>query len=178
MGTACSHIITHSDSCYQLNCPKIFVPSPHPKQLTLSCPFGNQAYKFQRHHMCIHVPCTSFSKFSTAMHLAVVPAPRSIQQLLEPILAIDRIQQQMEQCLYELDGLEDDLRDLNIYGVPPMLRTLTNQLRLVITQVKIHKLRLLCQLQRSIYLQWRHHQCFPWRAKSPTCQKDCCVLSS
>jgi hypothetical protein len=20
----------------------------------------------------------------------------------------------------------------------------------------------LCQLQRSIYLQWRHHQCFPW----------------
>jgi hypothetical protein len=100
--------------------------------------------------------------FRAAMHLAVVPAPRSIQQLLAPIIAIDRVQQEMEKCLYELSDVEDDLLDLNIYGVPHMLRNLTHQLRMVITQVKIHKLRLLCQLQRSIYLQWRHHQCFPW----------------
>ena len=103
-----------------------------------------------------------FHNFRAAMHLAVVPAPRSIQQLLAPIIAIDRVQQEMEKCLYELSDVEDDLLDLNIYGVPPMLRNLTHQLRMVITQVKIHKLRLLCQLQRSIYLQWRHHQCFPW----------------
>ena len=141
-------------SCYQLNFPEI-LPSHLPPL------FHHIMYPLQDYFLMFHV-LLFIQIFDPAMHLAVVPAPRSIQQLLAPIIAIERVQQEMEKCLYELSDAEDDLLDLNIYGVPPMLRNITHQLRSAITQVKIHKLRLLCQLQPSIYLQWRHHQCFPW----------------
>ena len=142
-----------SYSCYQLNFPEI-LPSHRPPL------FHHIMYPLQDYFL--HVPCTSLHPNFRSSHASRCCTSSTIQQLLAPIIAIERVQQEMEKCLYELSDAEDDLLDLNIYGVPPMLRNITHQLRSAITQVKIHKLRLLCQLQPSIYLQWRHHQCFPW----------------
>ena len=154
---ACSRIaifISYSIAVISSIFQKFFDPTSHP-YFIISCTHC-RIISFMFHVLLF------IQIFDPAMHLAVVPAPRSIQQLLAPIIAIEHVQQEMEKCLYELSDAEDDLLDLNIYGVPPMLRNTTHQLRSAITQVKIHKLRLLCQLQPSIYLQWRHHQCFPW----------------
>ena len=91
------------------------------------------------------------------MTLVLIPEPVSIQRLLAPLLAIDRNLQEPRDILYDLQDMEDDLTDWDVLSLVAPLRQATSRIRLVLTELEIHKLRILCQLIRSLHRHWQQH---------------------
>ena len=115
----------------------------------------------------IMLPCHSSSlsmfmsfHFSALLFfMALVPfhGPTSIQRLLVPLFKADRVLHELHQTVFTLIDLEDDLEDFGLRESIRPLQIILRHMQLLITQLKVYKLQLMCQLVRHLHLHHRAH---------------------
>ena len=81
----------------------------------------------------------------------------SIQVYGAPLLHIDRVIQDLQQVMYELQDLEDTVADLNLPGITPSMLALSMPYGRILTAAKLHRLRIIVQLQRNLHQHWHVH---------------------
>jgi len=91
------------------------------------------------------------------MALAVPCEPRSIQQLLAPLLAIDRKLQELEDAIYDLQDMSDDFSDWQLTSATRPLHHALRQLRIVRTELQIFKMITMCRIIRDLHRHWAAH---------------------
>ena len=91
--------------------------------------------------------------------MALVPfhGPTSIQRLLVPLFKADRVLHELNQTVFTLIDLEDDLEDFGLRESIRPLQIILRHMQLLITQLKVYKLQLMCQLVRHLHLHHRAH---------------------
>ena len=83
--------------------------------------------------------------------MALVPIVpiTSIQELLGPLVRVDRFLQDLYTTLYFIQDLEDTLEDLQIPGIALPVHHLSDQVQRLITATRLHKLRVLARCNVS-----------------------------
>ena len=81
------------------------------------------------------------------------PPDGSVQDFLGPILAVDRVLQDLYQILYAIQDVEDSLQDINVPGIDHHTLRLSDQVRRLIAATQLH----------NVYLPqyWTIHHCPP-----------------
>jgi hypothetical protein len=113
----------------------------------------------------------------SAMTLVLIPEPVSIQRLLAPLLAIDRNLQEPRDILYDLQDMEDDLTDWDVLSPVAPLRQATSRIRLVLTELETHKLRIKVSVPKSTKaLIWFFRPFQLWRVWCQILSHLCCLI--
>ena len=91
------------------------------------------------------------------MALIHIPQPVSLQTLLLPLFALEGNIQEPHDLIYDVQDMADDLADMDMAVAELPLRIDAQQLRATLTELQIQKLRLLCQLMRTLHVHWQRH---------------------
>jgi hypothetical protein len=78
----------------------------------------------------------------TTPWISFSPPDGSVQDFLGPILAVDRVLQDLYQILYAIQDVEDSLQDINVPGIDHHTLRLSDQVRRLIAATQLHKRRL------------------------------------